>query len=141
MNRLQKVLITSVVALYGLGMAHSLYAASAEPNKRRGKVYFRMVCTSCHKAEAGRAIAPNSRTMAQWRVYFKNNVHASKKKFKQPERNKVSYFVSTKYRASIKDTNKAAKRFLALPNQQLYADVREFVVNGAKDSDTPARCN
>ena len=141
MNKLQQLLITSIIALYGMGMTYDLFAASAEPNKRRGKVYFRMVCTACHKTEAGRLIPPNGRTMAHWRVYFKKNVHSPKKKFKQPARNKVSYFVSKKFRMSIKDTNKAAKRFMPLSNEQIYKDVREFVVNGAKDSDTPASCN
>lgn len=49
--------------------------------------------------------------------------------------------MSVEYRESIKDTNKAAKKFLKLPEQQIYADVLTFTVSGAKDSDTPASCD
>ena len=53
----------------------------------------------------------------------------------------VSYYTSEVYRESVKDSNKAAKKFLGLPADQIYADVKAFVVAGARDSDTPASCN
>jgi len=54
---------------------------------------------------------------------------------------KVSDYTSKAYRESIKDSNKAAKKFLKMPDAALFADVKAFVVHGAKDSDTPASCN
>jgi len=75
--------------------------------------------------------------MEQWSAYFDANAHDKTGKTNAS----VSYYVSTEYRESIRDSNKAAKRFLNLSNEQLLADVRKFAVNGAKDSDTPATCN
>ena len=70
--------------------------------------------------------------------YFKKNIHGPQD---APKKYTADYFVSTEYRESIKDSNKAAKKFLKLPEDQIYADVKAFVVGGARDSDTPASCN
>ena len=56
-------------------------------------------------------------------------------------RPELSYYMSQAYRETIKDTNKAARKFLKLSDEQVSADVREFAITGAKDSDTPASCN
>ena len=126
------------LSVMGLILTFSLGASAADkPNKKRGQVYFKMVCTVCHKDTAGRTIPPSGYTMEQWSAYFDANAHDKTGK----SNTSVSYYVSTNYRESISDTNKAAKRFLKLSNEQLLADVRKFAVNGAKDSDTPATCN
>lgn len=111
--------------------------AVEKANKKRGQVYFKMVCTVCHKDTANRSIPPADYTMEQWGAYFDADVHDKNGK----TNNKVTYYLSTEYRDSISNTNKAAKRFKKLSNGQLFADVRKFAVNGAKDSDTPATCN
>ena len=111
--------------------------AAEKANKKRGQVYFKMVCTVCHKDTANRSIPPADYSMEQWGAYFDANVHDKTGK----TNNKVTYYLSTEYRDSISNTNKAAKRFKKLGNEQLLADVRKFAVNGAKDSDTPATCN
>ena len=56
-------------------------------------------------------------------------------------KDKVSYYVSKEYRESIKGSNRAAAKFIKMPAASLFADVRAFVIHGAKDSDNPARCN
>ena len=113
------------------------FAADIKPNKRRGQVYYRMVCTVCHKQMTGKPISPADRTMAEWRTYFNAGKHDASGKTNP----NLRYYTSRAYRESIKDKNKAAKKFLKLPDEQIYADVRKFAVTGAKDSDSPATCN
>jgi hypothetical protein len=112
-------------------------ANAGEGNWKRGRVYYRMVCTGCHVDMTGTAIPPNSRTIADWTAYMDANKHDASGKTKPM----VSDYTSSEYRESVKDSNKAAKKFLKLPDAELFADVKEFVVHGAKDSDTPASCN
>jgi mono/diheme cytochrome c family protein len=129
------VIFASAISLI-LTSSFGAYAAD-KPNKKRGQVYFKMVCTVCHMSTAEKTIPPADYTMEQWDAYFEADAHDKSGKTNP----KVSYYVSTEYRKSISDTNKAAKRFLKLSDEQLFADVRKFAVNGAKDSDTPATCN
>jgi len=124
--------VISLILTYSFGTF-----AADKPNKKRGQVYFKMVCTVCHMTTAERTIPPADYTMEQWSAYFDANAHDKTGKTNAS----VSYYVSTEYRESIRDSNKAAKRFLNLSNEQLLADVRKFAVTGAKDSDTPATCN
>ncbi len=110
------------------------YLHAADGNWKRGRIYYRMVCTSCHVDQAGGAISPATKTIAEWKAYMEADSHAKGK-------DKVSDYVSKEYRDSIKANNKAAAKFIKLPNDSLFADVSAFVVHGAKDSDNPARCN
>lgn len=129
-------LILSLIVLVG-GVATMDTADAGEGNWKRGRVYYRMVCTGCHVDMAGVAIPPNSRTIADWTAYMDANKHDASGKSKPM----VSDYTSAEYRESIKDSNKAANKFLKLAADELFADVKEFVVHGAKDSDTPASCN
>ncbi len=113
------------------------FAADIKANKKRGQVYYRMVCTACHVDMTGSSIPPSGFTMAEWRAYLDADKHDASGRTNPS----VRYYLQQTYRESIKDENKAAKKFLKLPNEQLYADVYQFAVNGAKDSDTPATCN
>jgi hypothetical protein len=36
--------------------------------------------------------------------------------------------------------NKAADKFTDLPDEELYEDLKAFVIKGAKDGDAPATC-
>ena len=110
--------------------------ASAEANKKIGKVYFKMICTVCHMTSVGKAVPPNTYTMKEWGAYLDADKHDKSGKTNP----KVSYYLSKAYRETIKDTNAAAKKFLAMPDEEAAANVRAFVVGGAKDSDTPASC-
>jgi hypothetical protein len=95
-----------------------------------------MICTACHTEQAGHAIAPSTKTKAEWTAYLAADRHDVSGK-SDP---KVSHYVSQVYRESIKDTNKAAAKFLKTPESELMAAVSAFVVYGAKDSDNPASC-
>ena len=99
-----------------------------------GRIYYRMVCTACHRDHAGGAIPPSNMTKAEWTAYIAADKHAKGK-------DSLKYYVSQEYRNSIKDTNKAAAKFASMPDDEMLANVQAFVIHGDKDSDTPARCN
>ena len=110
-------------------------AASAyDGDWKRGRVYYRGVCTNCHTAQKGEPIAPNAYTKAEWTAYLQADKHAKGK-------DTVSQYVAGAYRASIKAGNKVADKFADAPDQELSEDVKAFVINGAKDGDAPASCN
>jgi len=111
----------------------SLAASAADPagDWKRGRIYYRMVCTACHQAKADMKISPMERTIAEWQAFFDADKHGSKT---------VSHFTSLEYRESIKADNRAAEKLIDVPADELFGDVRAWLVRGAKDSDTPARC-
>lgn len=95
-----------------------------------------MVCTVCHMTQAGKAFPPSGMTMAEWGAYMDADKHDKTGKSNAS----VKYYTSQEYRKSVADSNKAAAKFVDVPDDQLFADVRAFVISGAKDSDTPASC-
>jgi hypothetical protein len=109
-------------------------AQADDGNWKMGRIYYRMVCTECHKENAGGAISPSSMTKAEWTAYVEADKHAK-------EQDSLKYYVSKEYRDSIQDTNKAAKKLANKSDEELLSDVHAFTIHGAKDSDTPARCN
>ena len=114
-----------------------LCAASAfayDADWKRGRVYYRSVCTSCHAVQPGGTINPSSKTKAEWAAYLKADKHAKGK-------DTVRQYVSKAYRASIKSGNKAAEKFADTPDQELLDDIAAFLTKGAKDGDSPASCN
>ena len=133
MKKQKSIFAALTVVLLGL----SPLAQAVEGNWKNGRIYYRMVCTECHANEAGGKIAPNEKTKEEWNEYFKNNVHGPQD---GPHKYTVDYFVSKEFRESIKDTNRAAKKFLEVPDEQLLADVQAFVLHTAKDSDQPSGC-
>jgi cytochrome c5 len=116
-----------------LGGVAASAANAADGDWKRGRVYYQKVCTECHAAKAGGPIAPNTRTMADWTTYLKADKHA---KGKEP----LAMYVSRAYRANIKATNKAAEKYADIPDEQLFNDVKAFMLKGAKDGDSPASC-
>jgi hypothetical protein len=135
MSRLHPLhlLLLSALLVLPLAQAHAV----DEGNWKRGRVYYRMTCTTCHKEMLGRPISPTFMTTAQWKNYFARDKHdvISKK-----SSTSLKYFVSREYRERAKDSNKAAAKFLEIPEAELLADVLAFAVHGAKDSDTPTPC-
>lgn len=122
--------------LIGLGaclLGAPLMARAYESDWKRGNVYYRMVCSECHKSEAGGAIGPNTRTRAEWSAYLQADKHARGK-------DSVSYYVSKPYRASIAATNRAAAKFADVPDEELYEDLKAFVARSAQDGDAPTGC-
>jgi cytochrome c5 len=109
-------------------------AQAYDADWKRGRIYYRSVCTSCHVASPVGQINPSSKTKAEWAAYMKADKHEKGK-------NSVKQFVSKDYRASIKSGNKAAEKFADVPDQELLADITLFLQRGAKDGEAPASCN
>ena len=133
-----KRLIPKIAALTAgiILLSYVATAIAADGNPKRGRVYFKMVCTVCHMTQTGTAVPPATYTMDEWKQYLAADKHDGS----SSSNASVRYYMSTEYRESIKNENKAARKFLKLPDDVIYADVHTFVVTGAKDSDTPASC-
>lgn len=130
MKKIKHVLTTCLVAV----LMSPYIAWAGDGNWKMGRIYYRMVCTACHKSEAGKSIAPSTMKKAEWEAYLAADSHAAGK-------DKLSYYVSMDYRNSIKDSNRAAAKFSKVPNDKMTADLKAFVMHGAKDGPSPARCN
>mgnify|MGYP003472381959 FL=1 len=128
----KKLSMVLVAGILGAMTAGSVSAADGD--WKRGRVYYRMVCTDCHVSKAGGAIAPSTKTKAEWAAYIQADKHAKGK-------DSLKYYVSKKYRDSIKATNKAAAKYDDVSDAALLDDVKAFALHGAKDSDSPAGCN
>ena len=116
------------------GLATSLAAQAYEADWKRGRIYYRTVCTACHTDNPVGGINPNSRLKAEWIAYLQADKHAKGK-------DKVSTYVSVAYRTSIKASNKAAEKYIAVPEKELAEDIKAFLLKGAKDGDAPASCS
>ena len=121
----------------GAAAVLTLFAVSAfayDADWKRGRVYYRSVCTSCHAVTPVGSINPSTKTKAEWAAYLKTDKHNKGK-------DTVKRYYSKAYRASIKAGNKAAEKFAATPDQELADDVAAFLNKGAKDGDAPATCS
>ena len=127
-----KFSITAVLAFLCLTTYTSTFAYDGD--WKRGRVYYRQVCTTCHTANMDTAISPSSRTKAEWAAYITADKHANGKE-------SLKQYVSKQYRTSIKASNKAAEKYLDVPEQELLEDIKAFVTHGAKDGDSPASCS
>ena len=113
------------------------YSADAENGDWKvGRVYYRFVCTACHKDVAGYVISPNEMTKAEWWAYLSADQH-DKSGRTEPT---LNYYTSQAYRGAIKDTNKAAEKFIDMPDADMAANIRAWAIYGAKDSDTASSC-
>ena len=128
--KLQKPLLMGLAACL---LGAPLMARAYEGDWKRGHVYYRMVCTECHKAQSCGVIGPNTRTRAEWTAYLQADKHAKGK-------DSLKSYLSKSYRASIAGSNKAAAKFADVPEQDLYEDLKAFVVRSAKDGDAPTGC-
>jgi len=106
---------------------------AGEGDWKRGRIYYRMVCTACHVQKAT-SIAPSKMTKAEWAAYIKADKHAKGK-------DSLKFYVSTAYRNSIKASNKAAEKYADLPDSELLDDIKSFVEYGSKDGEKPASCS
>ena len=128
--KMHKPLLSSIlICLLGA----PLLSQAADADWKRGRVYYRMVCTACHVEKAS-AIAPSTKTMAEWNAYLLADKHAKGK-------DSVKFYLSKKYRDSVKATNKAAEKYADVPEQELFEDLKAFVIKGAKDGESPASCS
>ena len=129
MNRLT-VALSTLIWVIALNTAASAY----DGDWKRGRVYYQGVCTPCHRITKPEGIPANAYTKAEWTSYLSTDKHNAGK-------DSVSQYLSVNYRGEIKDKNKVADKFIAVPDQNLLQDVKAFVINGAKDGDAPAGCN
>lgn len=127
-----KLGLTMLAVIAGAGAVSA--AQAYDGDWKRGRIYYRQVCTSCHTVEMKKAIGPNEKTQAEWAAFFKADKHGKGKVT-------VKHFFSTQYRDSIKTTNAAAAKFIAVPEKDLLDDVKAFLHKSAKDGDSPAGCN
>jgi cytochrome c5 len=117
-----------------LALAVLPFAAQAgDGDWKRGRIYYRMVCTACHTQQGG-SIAPSKYTKAEWAAYLKADKHAKGK-------DSLKHYLSKSYRDSIKTSNKAAEKFADLSDKELMDDLKAFVEYGAKDGEKPASCS
>ena len=130
MKTLKTLAAATVLGLLGT----SLSAQAYDGDWKRGRIYYRSVCTSCHVAMPVGAINPSTKTKAEWAAYLKADKHAKGK-------DTVKQYVSKAYRASIKSSNKAAEKFADTPDKELFEDIKAFLIKGAKDGDAPASCS
>ena len=105
--------------------------AEEEGNWKRGRIYYHSVCTACHTDELGKSVSPAEKTIAEWKLYLASETGSGH----------VGEFVSQDYRNMVAGENKVAGKFAPISNEDMLADVRAFVIHGAKDSATPATCN
>lgn len=120
-----------------LATAAALFATAAQAydaDWKRGRVYYRSVCTSCHVASPIGQINPSAKTKAEWTAYLQADKHAKGKE-------SVKQYVSKEYRAKIKGSNKAAEKFADVPDQELMEDIKVFLLRSAKDGESPASCS
>lgn len=125
---------TPLLSALLLGLLATPFAVQAEGDWKKGRVYYRMVCTACHTEKAGAAISPTIKTKAEWAAYIAADKHAKGK-------DSLKFYVSKQYRESIKASNKAAAKFIDEPDAALLEDIKAFVTKGAKDGDAPAKCS
>lgn len=130
MMKLPKTLCINLISLLILIPG---IASAYDGNWKRGHVYYRMVCTDCHKTQEVGKIAPNSRTQAEWTAYLEADQHAN-------GQDTVSKYVSKSFRASIANENKAAAKFADVPEDELLADIKAILLRSAKDGDAPTGC-
>jgi len=130
----KRVLGFSLLSMALITVAGDVLAAGA--NWKIGRIYNRLVCNACHRIDDGKVMSPVDRTQAEWKAYFSADAHDVTSK-SNPS---AKYYASAPYLESIKDESKAAGKFLKYSDAELQAHVVEFYVHGAKDSDTPARC-
>lgn len=117
-----------------LGLTAVNVAQAYDGDWKRGRVYYRQICTTCHTGKMPHVVAPNDKVKAEWAAYLQADKHAKGK-------DTVKQYFSKPYRASIKATNQAAAKFAETPDQELIEDVKAFLQKGAKDGDAPASCS
>jgi hypothetical protein len=126
--------LRSAFALMAASAMFASVAQAYDGDWKRGRVYYRSVCTSCHAASPIGQINPSAKTKAEWGAYIQADKHAKGKE-------SVKQYVSKDYRAKIKASNKAAEKFADVPEQELLEDVKIFLQRGAKDGEAPASCS
>ena len=135
-NRRISIGIYPLLLIFLSSLVPIIAISDEQPNWKLGRVYHRMTCTACHNELIGHGISPNTRTQSEWRDYIDADKHDATGRAEPT----LSFYTSRAYRESVKDSNAAAEKFLELPEDELFANVGAYLIRGAKDSDTPMRC-
>ena len=128
------MIFTIALPLIAAATLSSAPAFAYDPDWKRGRIYYRAICSACHATTPVGVIQPNGRTMAEWSAYFKADKHNKGKE------SLMKYF-GKEYLDSIKAHNRAAARFASVPAGQLSKDVGLFLQRSAKDGAAPASCS
>jgi hypothetical protein len=131
------IALSTRLCVFAVALAGASAAIAYEGDLKRGRLYFRQICTSCHQTALGKAIAPNERTKADWAAYVKADKHDKTGKSNAS----MKYFTTKAYRETIKGSNKAAEKLLNANDAEIFADVQAWLQYSAKDSDNPSGCN
>jgi cytochrome c553 len=111
---MKKIIVMATIALFTLVSIASVHAE--EGNKRKGKYAYRGVYKKCHAMDASAPakppVNPDTKTMAQWKRVFEN------KDF---------------------DQFGCKQAWDELSDEDL-ANICAYLVSGAADSPTPAKC-
>ncbi len=126
--------LATVLSLAAAATLSSAPVFAYDADWKRGRIYYRSICTSCHATAPIGQINPSVKTKAEWAAYFQSDKHAKGKET-------VKQYISKEYRAKIKADNKAAAKFADVPEQELLEDVKLFLQRGAKDGESPASCS
>jgi cytochrome c5 len=57
----------------------STTASAYDPDWKRGRIYYRSVCTACHANQAGSLIALNTMAKTEWTAYLQKDKHTKGK--------------------------------------------------------------
>ena len=83
--------------------AYTPIVDGAEANWRHGRIYYRMVCTACHK-EMAESISPVTKTIVEWKAYFNADRHDKSGR----TNSSLKYYVSREYREKMQGVIRAA---------------------------------
>lgn len=104
--------------------------------ENRGKLYFQQVCSNCHRNNYNIQVPPHQYTMTQWHKYLRNNLHEIK-----GGNQSLSHFFSKAYRANLAKSNEEIELVVDVNDNELRIDVAKYLLNGAKDADSPKSCS
>ncbi len=104
--------------------------------ENRGKLYFQQVCSDCHQNSHGIRIPPQQNTMAQWHKYLNDNRHQI-----NGDTHALARFFTKEYRAKLAKNNENIELVIDVSNKELLLDLAKYLINGAKDADSPKSCS
>ena len=75
MEKVMKYNKTIFAIIMSMLLGFSSIAVAKEGNWKKGRIYYKMVCSECHLEKAGGKISPSEKTKAEWLDYFEKNIH------------------------------------------------------------------
>ncbi|MCK7579406.1 MAG: hypothetical protein MZV65_29250 [Chromatiales bacterium] len=106
--------------------------AQAEGDWKRGRVYYRMVCTACHVEQASGAIAPEHQDQGRM-----DGLPAGRQA-RQGQGHASSTTSARTTATASRPPTRRPRSSPTCPNRSCSRIVKAFVITGAKDGDAPA---